>query len=75
MDQPEVIKSSTSSPDTKSWFEYTWKEQQETPNRLEDAAKFMASIISISLTIFLAIGKSSFEKYQASCSMKVAILL
>ena len=38
-------------PDTKSWFEYSWKLQQGVPERLEDAAKFLAVMISLSLTI------------------------
>jgi hypothetical protein len=38
-------------PDTKSWFEYSWKLQQGVPERLEDAAKFLAIMISLSLTI------------------------
>ncbi len=37
--------------DTKSWFEYSWKLQQGVPERLEDAAKFLAVMISLSLTI------------------------
>jgi len=40
MDRPKIIKGSTSSQDNKSWFEYIWKEQQESPNRLEDEEKF-----------------------------------
>ncbi|MDY6933811.1 MAG: hypothetical protein SVZ03_06265 [Spirochaetota bacterium] len=75
MDKPKTIKSTKPSPDTRSWIEYTWKEEQDTPNRLEDAAKFLASMISISLTIFLAIGKSSFEVKETSWSIKAAIIL
>ncbi len=37
--------------DTKSWFEYSWKLQQDVPERLEDAAKFLAVMVSLSLTI------------------------
>lgn len=38
-------------PDTKSWFEYSWKLRQEIPNRFEDAAKFLATIIALTLAI------------------------
>jgi hypothetical protein len=74
-DKPEIIKGKPSAPDTKSWFEYIWKEKQQTPNRLEDAAKFLAGMISISLSIFLAIGESAFENYETSCTIKAAVIL
>ncbi|KKK53079.1 hypothetical protein LCGC14_3098370 [marine sediment metagenome] len=41
--------------DTQSWYEYKWKEQQETPRRLEDAAKFLSGTISICLAPFFAV--------------------
>ena len=45
-------------PETKSWFEYSWKLDQEMPNRFEDAAKFLVTIISLTLTIiFTAVDK------------------
>jgi len=45
-------------PDTKSWFEYSWKLQQDVPNRFEDAAKFLATIIALTITIiFTALDK------------------
>lgn len=40
-------------PDTKSWFEYALKLEQDSPNRFEDAAKFLATMISLSLTIMI----------------------
>lgn len=45
------IQGQFSKPDTKSWFEYSWKLQQDVPARYEDAAKFLATMISLSLTI------------------------
>jgi hypothetical protein len=48
-------------PDTKSWLEYSWKLQQDVPNRFEDAAKFLATIISLTITIiFTALDKLEF---------------
>jgi hypothetical protein len=38
-------------PDTKSWLEYSWKLQQEMPQRFKDASKFLATIISLTITI------------------------
>ncbi len=47
------IQATPAPPDTKSWLEYSWKLQQDNPNRFEDAAKFLATIISLSLTIII----------------------
>ena len=47
------IQGAPAPPDTKSWLEYSWKLQQDIPNRFEDAAKFLATIISLSLTIII----------------------
>lgn len=55
MDKQEMkeieVEGQPAPPDTKSWFEYSWKLQQGVPERLEDAAKFLAVMISLSLTI------------------------
>jgi len=40
-------------PDTRSWFEYSWRLQQDVPNRLEDAAKFLVTIISLTMAIIV----------------------
>lgn len=61
MNDSKIIKSEPAAPDTKSWYEHFWKAEQEIPNRLEDAAKFLATMISISFTLFLVVGKNSFE--------------
>jgi hypothetical protein len=73
MPQDKIIKSRKSSPDTKSWYEFFWREKQETPNRIEDAAKFLATMISISLTIFLAIGKTAFENVQNNFLVQLSV--
>ena len=75
MDEPEIIKSKKNEPDTQSWYEYIRKAEQDTPNRLEDAAKFMATMISISFTLFLSGGKKSFENYQDSLCLKIALII
>jgi len=49
----EEKRATFSPPDTKSWLEYSWKIQQEAPNRFEDAAKFLVMIISVVMTIFV----------------------
>ena len=75
MAEEKILKSKKTAPDTKSWYEYTWREKQETPNRLEDAAKFLSTMISISLSIFLAIGKKSFENSGNNFLIKLSVLL
>jgi hypothetical protein len=47
------IRATPAPPETKSWIEYSYKLQQDTPNRFEDAAKFLATIIAITLTIII----------------------
>lgn len=42
-------------PEKESWFNYRLKEEQDTPSRYEEAAKFLATMISVSLTIFLSV--------------------
>jgi hypothetical protein len=74
MEKQEILKSRKSDPDTDSWYEYLWRAEQETPNRLEDAAKFLATMISVSLTLFLAVGKNSFEKHLDSPVIKMAVV-
>ena len=75
MNEPEIIKSKKDEPDTQSWYEYIWKAEQESPNRLEDAAKFMATMISVSFAIFLSGGKKVFENCQDSLALKIALVI
>jgi len=60
VDKPERVQGEPAPPDTKSWYEHIWKTQQETPKRLEEAAKFLSGVISLTLTLFLTVGKSAF---------------
>ena len=48
--------------DVKSWHDYSLKLQQKAPERIEDAAKFIATMISITLSIFFA----SLKNFQQS---------
>jgi len=75
MTEPELIKSRKPSPETKSWHEYILKAEQETPNRLEDAAKFLATIIGISATVMLAAGKAFSDPPQLDLLTKITLAL
>jgi hypothetical protein len=58
-DKPQRVQGEPAPADTKSWYEHLWKTQQETPGRLEEAAKFLSGVISITLTLFLTLSKDS----------------
>lgn len=61
MEPVEQIKSQPSGIDKELWYRFQVQEQQEIPKRFERAAKFLVTIISISLTLFLSLtGKDAF---------------
>ena len=67
MEEPEIIESIPTDPVIEKWYEHKLKEEQETTKRLEDAAKALTGIISITLAIFLSVAKSSFENSPGRC--------
>jgi hypothetical protein len=72
---PKVVKSKAASPDKEIWYRFSLQEQQETPKRLEDAAKFLASMISISLSIFLSVaGKDGLSNLVSSFGVILALI-
>ncbi len=73
-DAPKKIKASYASSETRSWHEYVRKSRQEEPKRLEDAAKFLAGMISISLTIFLDLNEKAFEGMESSTVTSVIVI-
>lgn len=44
-----------SPPEIESWMRYTWEMKQKTADRIEDAAKALATMISIALSFFWGI--------------------
>ena len=70
------IKATESSPrDTKYWMEYARQLEAGSPERFEDAAKFLVGIISINLTIlFTALTKLSVEIFPPGLVAVVIIL-
>ena len=61
-------------PEVKSWHEYSWKLQQTAPERIEDAAKFIATMISITLSIFFASLKN-FQQSFATVNLLIFVLV
>ncbi len=59
METSETTSAVKATPAEKSWLEHLRKTEQETPNRIEDAAKFLATMISVSFSLFVAIGKDA----------------
>lgn len=49
-------------PDEESWHAFRRQSDQETPKRLEEAAKYLSGLISISFTIFLSLEEGRFQK-------------
>jgi membrane protein YdbS with pleckstrin-like domain len=76
-DQPIKVTSEKPAPDTESWYQYMLKAKQDAPNRLEDAAKFLATMISLSLTLFLAIcgGNAELVKHANFSAIKIALVI
>jgi len=56
-EKPKGVIAKPVEPAELSWLEHLWKTEQEIPNRIEDAAKFLATMVSVSFSVFLAVGK------------------
>lgn len=69
--EKQEVKGIPAPPDTKSWFEYSWKLQQDVPNRLEEAAKFLATIISLTV----AIVTTALDKLKAMVTRPIWIFI
>ncbi len=72
-ERPPLLASTKAGAEAKSWHEYQRQAQQETPKRLEDAAKFLAGMISISFSIFLTINEAGFKGKETSIAVTVAL--
>ena len=73
--QPEEInlKGSALTPEEQSWHEYSRKSHQEVPQRLEEAAKYLSGMISISFTIFLTVNKDGFKGLESNWKITLAV--
>ena len=75
MDENKINKSQKPAPDTQSWYEYIWKAEQETINRLEEAAKFLATIAGLSLTVFITGVQAGQASSPQDLPAKIAVVL
>ncbi len=70
----QPIQSRPTDPALEKWHEHLQQQQKETPARLEDAAKALTGIISITLAIFLSVGKDSFAN-SPGLAVQAALVL
>jgi len=59
--EPIIVTSTPATKEAEEWHAFGLKIKQESPNRLEDAAKFLSGLIAVCFTIFLN-GSPSFIK-------------
>ena len=57
-----MSKPSKFTPEDSHWQQHRWSEAQKVPERIEDAAKFLATMISLSLTLALTVTKPAIEQ-------------
>ncbi len=72
---PKIIAAKKASEADQSWIKHQREVQQKTPERIEDAAKFLSGMISISLTIFLKLNPDGFKEMAGSGLLNTAVLL
>lgn len=68
-----IITGKPITPEVKSWHEYSLKGRQEVPQRLEEAAKYLSGMISITFTIFLTINKDGFKGIESKWQITTAV--
>jgi hypothetical protein len=64
-----------SPPEIESWMTYSWETKQQTPNRLEDAAKYLAVMMTVSMTFFLSVFGKTEQFLEAGWFIKSIPLL
>ena len=67
------IKASPATKEELSWIEHQRKENQEGPRRLEDTAKYLSGLASLSLTIMLGPYSEIFKTFKGSAGLKIGI--
>ena len=68
---PAPLRGRPATPGEEAWQAFRLESEQETPKRLEEAAKFLSGMISIAFTIFLTRNEKVFQ--QAECSGLVSL--
>lgn len=68
------VKAVPTSADEKSWIEYQRTESQGTLKRLEETAKYLSGLASVSLTIMLGPNKEVFSALRNTALLKAGII-
>ena len=72
---PKVIKARRADKEeVAEWRQYQREARQKAPERIEDAAKFLSGMISISFTILLKANPEGFKGVEGSTPMVVAVV-
>lgn len=72
---PKVIKAQRADKEEAAeWQKYQREARQKAPERIEDAAKFLSGMISISFTIFLKVNPEGFKGVEGSTPMVFAVV-
>jgi hypothetical protein len=67
------IQGTTITTTDKSWLEWQQKEKQETVKRLEDTAKYLSGISSLSLSILLGVNREALKLFSNTIGLKIAL--
>ena len=73
-DTPPLLGSQPATEEQKAWHAYLRAAKQEEPKRLEEAAKFLAGMISITFTIFLSADKELLQHAAPGLPIAAALL-
>lgn len=69
-----VIQSTPAKQQDLKWIEFQFKDKQDTLKRLEDTAKYLSGLSSVSLTILVAPNKEVFSLFTHSWLLKTGII-
>jgi hypothetical protein len=72
---PAPLRGRAATPEEESWHAFRFQSAQETPKRLEEAAKYLSGMISIAFTIFLTRDEKVFQQAEDSGAVSWAAWL
>ncbi|MFN0013197.1 MAG: hypothetical protein ACKVU2_01500 [Saprospiraceae bacterium] len=72
---PAPLQGRFATPDEEAWHDFRRQSEQETPKRLEEAAKYLSGLISVVFAIFAARNQSVFQQIESKGMVTTALLL
>jgi hypothetical protein len=73
--QPTPLRGRLATPEEASWQAFRLQSAQETPKRLEEAAKYLSGMISIAFTLFLTRDEKVFQQAEDNGAVDWAVWL